>query len=154
MSEVLFEKEGGVALVTLNRPERLNAISGPMLAQLSETLIACDRDRDVRAIVLTGAGRGFCAGLDLQDAAAGTGIGGGRRRPAALARAAQRAADRAARDRQADHLRAQRRAPRATAWTSRSAATCASRARAGRSRPSPPGAACCPRAAAPGCSPG
>jgi enoyl-CoA hydratase/carnithine racemase len=75
MSEVLFEKEGGVALVTLNRPDRLNAISGKMLAQLSETLIACDRDSEVRAIVLTGAGRGFCAGLDLQDAAAGTGIG-------------------------------------------------------------------------------
>jgi enoyl-CoA hydratase/carnithine racemase len=77
MNEVLFEKEGGVALLTLNRPERLNAISGAMLSELSERLIACDRDRDVRAIVLTGAGRGFCAGLDLQDAASGTGIGGG-----------------------------------------------------------------------------
>ena len=77
MSEVLFEKEGGVALLTLNRPERLNAISVSMLSELSERLIACDRDQGVRAIVLTGAGRGFCAGLDLQDAAAGTGIGGG-----------------------------------------------------------------------------
>ena len=77
MSEVLFEKEGGVALLTLNRPERLNAISGPMLSELSERLIECDRDRDVRAIVITGAGRGFCAGLDLQDAASGSGIGGG-----------------------------------------------------------------------------
>ena len=77
MSEVLFEKESGVALLTLNRPERLNAISVSMLAQLSERLIECDRDRDVRAIVLTGAGRGFCAGLDLQDAASGSGIGGG-----------------------------------------------------------------------------
>ena len=84
MSEVLFEKEGGVALLTLNRPERLNAISASMLAELSERLIACDRDRDVRAIVLTGAGRGFCAGLDLQDAAAGTGIGGGGGLPPSL----------------------------------------------------------------------
>jgi len=75
MSEVLFEKEGGVALLTLNRPERLNAISGAMLSQLSEKLIECDRDSEVRAIVLTGAGRGFCSGLDLQDASAGTGIG-------------------------------------------------------------------------------
>jgi enoyl-CoA hydratase/carnithine racemase len=75
MSEVLFEKEGGVALLTLNRPERLNAISGGMLSQLSEKLIECDRDPEVRAIVLTGAGRGFCSGLDLQDASAGTGIG-------------------------------------------------------------------------------
>lgn len=84
MSEVLFEKEGGVALLTLNRPERLNAISGSMLSQLSEKLIACDRDPEVRAIVLTGAGRGFCSGLDLQDAAAGTGIGAGGGPPPAL----------------------------------------------------------------------
>jgi enoyl-CoA hydratase/carnithine racemase len=77
MSEVLYEKEGGVAVLTLNRPERLNAISVKMLGELSDRLIECDRDRDVRAIVLTGAGRGFCAGLDLQDAATGSGIGGG-----------------------------------------------------------------------------
>jgi len=84
MDEVLFEKEGGVALLTLNRPERLNAISVSMLSELSERLIACDRDEGVRAIVLTGAGRGFCAGLDLQDAAAGTGIGGGGGLPPSL----------------------------------------------------------------------
>ncbi len=77
MSELLVERDGPVALLTLNRPERLNAISGPMLKALSEGLVACDRDPDVRAIILTGAGRGFCAGLDLQDAASGTGIGGG-----------------------------------------------------------------------------
>lgn len=77
MSELLYEKDGNVATLTLNRPERLNAISGPMLAALSERLIEADRDRDVRCIVLTGAGRGFCAGLDLQDASAGSGIGGG-----------------------------------------------------------------------------
>jgi enoyl-CoA hydratase/carnithine racemase len=77
MSEVLVERDGAVALVTLNRPERLNAISGPMLAKLSEELVALDRDPDVRVVVLTGAGRGFCAGLDLQDAASGSGIGGG-----------------------------------------------------------------------------
>jgi enoyl-CoA hydratase/carnithine racemase len=77
MGEVLVEREGPVAIVTLNRPERLNAISGPMLAQLSQELLALDRDPEVRAVVLTGAGRGFCAGLDLQDAASGSGIGGG-----------------------------------------------------------------------------
>jgi enoyl-CoA hydratase/carnithine racemase len=77
MSELLYEKDGPIATLTLNRPDRLNAISGPMLAALSERLIEANGDRDVRAIILTGAGRGFCAGLDLQDATSGTGIGGG-----------------------------------------------------------------------------
>ena len=77
MSELLVERDGPVAILTLNRPERLNAISGPMLMALSENLVECDRDPGVRAIVLTGAGRGFCAGLDLQDASSGAGIGGG-----------------------------------------------------------------------------
>ena len=75
MSEVLYEKEGAIATLTLNRPERMNAISGPMLEQLSARLVEADRDRDVRVVVVTGAGRGFCAGLDLIDASSGTGIG-------------------------------------------------------------------------------
>lgn len=62
--------------ITLNRPDRLNAISGPMLKELSELLVAFDADPDVRVIVLTGAGRGFCAGLDLQSAASND-LGGG-----------------------------------------------------------------------------
>lgn len=74
--QVLYEKDGHVATLTLNRPDRLNAISGPMLRQLSERLISADQDRGVRVIVLTGAGRAFCAGLDLQDASQGSGIGG------------------------------------------------------------------------------
>ncbi len=84
MSEVLCERDGHVATLTLNRPERLNAISGPMLAALSEELLACDRDPEIRAIVLTGAGRGFCAGLDLEDASKGSGIGGGGGLPVTL----------------------------------------------------------------------
>jgi enoyl-CoA hydratase/carnithine racemase len=76
-AELLYEKDGPIATITLNRPERLNAISGPMLAALSERLVEANADRDVRAIILTGAGRGFCAGLDLQDATSGSGIGGG-----------------------------------------------------------------------------
>ena len=75
MSEVLYEKEGAIATITLNRPERLNAISATMLAELSERLLVADRDREVRAIIVTGAGRGFCAGLDLVDATSGSGIG-------------------------------------------------------------------------------
>ena len=67
VSELLVERSGAIEILTLNRPDRLNAISGPMLRQLSEALLAADRDQDVRCIVLTGAGRGFCAGLDLVD---------------------------------------------------------------------------------------
>jgi len=77
MSDVLLEKDGPVATLTLNRPERMNAITGPMLAELSRALVDCDADSTVRVIVLTGAGRGFCAGLDLKDQAAGTGLSGG-----------------------------------------------------------------------------
>jgi enoyl-CoA hydratase/carnithine racemase len=75
--EVLYEVVDHVATITLNRPHRSNAISMPMLDQLSQRLAEADTDRDVRAIVLTGAGKAFCAGLDLKDAASGTGIGGG-----------------------------------------------------------------------------
>ena len=84
MGELLYEKDGPIATITLNRPERLNAISGPMLAALSERLIEANGDRDVRAVIITGAGRGFCAGLDLQDATSGAGIGGGGGMPATL----------------------------------------------------------------------
>lgn len=68
MSDVLIGRREHVATITLNRPDRLNAISGPMLQQLSQVLVEFDSDRDVRVIVLTGAGRGFCSGLDLQSA--------------------------------------------------------------------------------------
>lgn len=65
MTEVLYEVADHVATITLNAPERMNTISGPMLNDLSARLLDADRDRDVRCIVLTGAGRAFCAGLDL-----------------------------------------------------------------------------------------
>ena len=74
-TDLLYEVSGGVATITLNRPDRLNAITGPMLDSLSKALRDSDVDREVRVIVITGAGRGFCAGLDLKDLAAGTGIG-------------------------------------------------------------------------------
>jgi enoyl-CoA hydratase/carnithine racemase len=65
MGEVLYSVVGHVATVTLNAPERMNTISGAMLTELAERLLDAERDRDVRCIVLTGAGRAFCAGLDL-----------------------------------------------------------------------------------------
>ena len=74
-TDLLYEVSGGVATITLNRPDRLNAITGPMLDSLSKVLRDSDVDREVRVIVITGAGRGFCAGLDLKELAAGTGIG-------------------------------------------------------------------------------
>jgi enoyl-CoA hydratase/carnithine racemase len=73
--EVLYEVADGIATITLNRPDRMNAISGPMLEALSERLIEADRDQQVRCVVLTGAGRAFCAGLDLQAQASGQGLG-------------------------------------------------------------------------------
>jgi len=74
-SDLLYEMADGIATITLNRPERLNAITIPMLTSLSRALRDADLDRQVRVIVLTGAGRGFCAGLDIKDLVAGTGIG-------------------------------------------------------------------------------
>jgi enoyl-CoA hydratase/carnithine racemase len=65
LNEVRYEVADHVATITLNAPERMNTISAAMLDQLSERLLDADRDRDVRVIVLTGAGRAFCAGLDL-----------------------------------------------------------------------------------------
>jgi enoyl-CoA hydratase/carnithine racemase len=76
MPDLLYEKSDHTAVVTLNRPERLNAISMEMLEQLAAALEDADADPQVRAVVLTGAGRGFCSGLDLKEAAAGRGIGG------------------------------------------------------------------------------
>jgi enoyl-CoA hydratase/carnithine racemase len=65
--ELLVEQHDKVVVITLNRPERLNAISRPMLNELSAKMVEANKDPDTRCIVLTGAGRGFCAGLDLID---------------------------------------------------------------------------------------
>src|SRR5215831_4781876 len=73
--EVLYEVSEGIATITLNRPERMNTISGPMLKLLSELLLKANADPEVRCVILTGTGRAFCAGLDLVDATQGSGIG-------------------------------------------------------------------------------
>jgi len=73
--EVLYSVEAAVATITLNRPERMNTISRPMLAQLSSALLEAERDPAVRAVILTGSGRAFCAGLDLVSATGGTRTG-------------------------------------------------------------------------------
>lgn len=64
---ILVEKADGVAVVTLNRPEAMNALSRQLRSSIYETFTALDGDDEVRAIVLTGAGRAFTAGLDLKE---------------------------------------------------------------------------------------
>src|SRR3989440_6788092 len=64
--EIQYEVADRVLTITLNRPERLNAWTPTMQRELIEALDRADADDDVRAIVVTGAGRGFCAGADLE----------------------------------------------------------------------------------------
>jgi enoyl-CoA hydratase/carnithine racemase len=71
---VLYEVQGNVALITLNRPERLNAWNGDLASGYFNSLDLAAADPDVRVIVVTGAGRGFCAGADMDVL---QGIGGG-----------------------------------------------------------------------------
>lgn len=62
---VLFERKGKVAILTLNRPEKLNAFSDPMLARLVALIDECQASPEVAVVILTGAGRGFCSGGDI-----------------------------------------------------------------------------------------
>ena len=66
-SPVLLEKQSGYRVITLNRPQRLNAFTEPMHRALRAALVDAEADPDCRALLLTGAGRGFCAGQDLND---------------------------------------------------------------------------------------
>jgi 2-(1,2-epoxy-1,2-dihydrophenyl)acetyl-CoA isomerase len=66
MTDLLETIDNGIATLTLNRPERLNALSPAMTAALKETLERYSTDRDVGVIVITGAGRGWCAGGDVK----------------------------------------------------------------------------------------
>ena len=62
---LIEELDDDIVLVTMNRPERLNAISAQLMTDLQDLTRRVDLDRTLRAVVLTGAGRGFCAGADL-----------------------------------------------------------------------------------------
>lgn len=93
--DLLLEKrEDGIAIVTLNQPEKLNALSAGMVASLSQARDELAEDDDVRVVIVTGAGRGFCSGADVsamggggappkKDTAGGDGAGGGDAAPAA-----------------------------------------------------------------------
>ncbi len=67
--QIKYEPKEGILTITLNRPDKLNAFTGTMLKELLDAMDKADRDDDVRAIVFTGAGRGFCAGADLSGGA-------------------------------------------------------------------------------------
>jgi len=72
MEQILYEKHEGVATITLNRPERMNAFTDVMIAEWASALADARTDRAVRVVIVTGAGRGFCAGADLRS---GSGVG-------------------------------------------------------------------------------
>ncbi len=74
--DILAHQEDGVVVITLNRPQARNAMSGAMNAGLERTLDYAERTPEVRVVVLTGAGGAFCAGGDVKGMAAGTGGGG------------------------------------------------------------------------------
>jgi enoyl-CoA hydratase/carnithine racemase len=66
--QITYEKRGETAMVTMNRPERLNAWTWKMSAELTDAYGRANADGDIASIILTGAGRGFCAGADVRDA--------------------------------------------------------------------------------------
>jgi 2-(1,2-epoxy-1,2-dihydrophenyl)acetyl-CoA isomerase len=72
---IRFDASAGVATVTLSRPERLNSFTGAMHGELRQALERIRADRSIRAMVLTGAGRAFCAGQDLSEGKAAPGDG-------------------------------------------------------------------------------
>ena len=63
--EILFEKERPLATITLNRPEKLNAYTSRMCQEITKALEEAGKDRNIRVVIVTGAGRGFCSGVDL-----------------------------------------------------------------------------------------
>ncbi len=67
---ILYEENDHVATITLNRPDRLNALTTQMGDELLEAMQTADQSEDIRVIVLTGAGRGFCAGADMSNLSA------------------------------------------------------------------------------------
>jgi enoyl-CoA hydratase len=68
---LLVEKSGGIATITLNRPEALNALNGELRLAIEHAFRDLNQDPDVRAAILTGAGRAFSAGIDLKELSSG-----------------------------------------------------------------------------------
>ncbi len=70
---IILEKKEGIAIITLNRPKKLNALTPQMNQELISALDDVDTDDEMRVLVITGAGRGFCAGADIGGMAGGAG---------------------------------------------------------------------------------
>src|SRR5882757_7219753 len=70
-SVLILEKETGIATVTLNRPDKLNALNRELRASFCRTMRELRTSSDVGAVIITGAGRAFCAGMDLKDLSGG-----------------------------------------------------------------------------------
>src|SRR6059058_726923 len=66
-STFIYEQSNGVATITLNRPDRLNALKFNIYQELTDTFYALREEKNVRAVVITGAGRAFCSGGDVND---------------------------------------------------------------------------------------
>ncbi len=79
-SDILYEVKDRIATITLNRPDRLNAYTDRMAQNIRLAMAAAAKDENVRVILLTGAGRGFCAGADM-DVLQGVQQAGGERTP-------------------------------------------------------------------------
>ncbi len=69
---IALEKKDGTAVLTLNRPEKLNAVNMTMRAEILSVLADLEQDEEVKVLIITGAGRGFCAGADINEFAAGS----------------------------------------------------------------------------------
>ena len=78
MPDVIYEKRDFYALFTLNRPERLNALGGTLMAEMAEAVADFNADVNMRAGIVTGSGRAFCAGADLKEMAERVSGPGGR----------------------------------------------------------------------------
>src|SRR6202790_977964 len=63
--QIIYEVAENIATITLNRPEKLNAFTGIMMNEMIDAFDKADADDNIRAIIVTGSGRGFCAGADL-----------------------------------------------------------------------------------------
>src|SRR5215217_107172 len=66
-TQIIYEVDEGIATITLNRPEQLNAFTGTMMREMIDAFDRIDADDEVRVVIVTGAGRGFCAGADLSS---------------------------------------------------------------------------------------